>query len=482
MAKSLKKNFFFNALLNLSKVIFPLITAPYVARVLAPDGVGLYNFAIIYVGYFALFALLGVPTYGVRETAKLREDKVALNRFVSEIISIEIYLTIIVTVVFLATLFFVPQLNKNLEIFLVAGITLYTSPFVIDWFFKGIEDFKFITIRSLIIKVLSVIALFLFVKTKFDLINYVLIYSIANVANEVWNFVALYQFGLQPHITLRGVKQHLKSLFVLFLSSVAISIYTTLDTLMLGFISDYSEVGYYNNATHITRALLMVITSLAIVAMPRISYYIVSGNKDEINTLIEKSISVIAFLAFPLSLSLFLISPSFVPLFFGADFTGTIVPMQILSLLIIVIGFNNLTGTQILLSYGCDKPFLYSVVAGTISNFVLNLVLIPSYGAVGASIASVFAEFLVLLVSIIYVHKNTAIHVSKWSDIYKCMVGLIGVYVGYLLASMLTKGWIQIVVFSIVGTFFYIAIEAVLKNAIIVNSYNMVQKILIKNG
>ena len=476
MAKSIKKNFIFNILLNLSKVIFPLITAPYVARVLAPEGVGLYNFAIIYVGYFALFAVLGVATYGVRETARLRDDKDGLNRFVSEIISIELFLTILVSIIFLATLFVIPQLNKNFEIFLVAGITLYTSPFIIDWYYKGIEDFKFITIRSLLIKTLSILALFVFVKTRDDLIIYVLIYSLANVANEVWNFIVLYKCGIYPHITTRGLKQHMKPLLILFLSSIAISIYTTLDTLMLGFISNYSEVGFYNNATHISRALLMVITSLAIVAMPRISYYIANGNVDEINKLIEKSVSIISFLAFPLSFSLLLISPTFVPLFFGNDFVGTIAPMQILSLLLVIIGFNNLTGTQILLSYGCDKPFLYSVIAGTISNFILNLALIPLLGAIGASIASVFAEAIVLIVSIVYVRKSTNIHISSWSDVYKCIVGLIGIYTGYIISSVFTAGWIQIIVFAVIGTSFYFIIEAVLKNTVIENGYTMIQE------
>ncbi len=476
MAKSIKKNYIFNVLLNLSKVIFPLITAPYAARVLAPEGVGLYNFAIIYVGYFALFAALGVATYGVRETARLRDDKDGLNRFVSEIISIELFLTILVSLIFLATLFTIPQLKKNFEIFLVAGITLYTSPFVIDWYYKGIEDFKFITIRSLLIKTLSVLALFLFVKTRDDLIIYVLIYSLANVANEVWNFIVLYKCGIYPHITTQGLKQHIKPLLILFLSSIAISIYTTLDTLMLGFISNYSEVGFYNNATHISRALLMVITSLAIVAMPRISYYIANGNVDEINRLIEKSISIISFMAFPLSFSLFLISPTFVPLFFGTDFAGTTVPMQILALLLIIIGFNNLTGTQILLSYSCDKPFLYSVIAGTISNFILNLALIPLLGAIGASIASVFAEAIVLIVSIIYVRRSTNIHISRWADLYKCIVGLLGIYAGYIVSSMFAAGWSQIVVFAAVGAVLYLAIEAILKNSMIENGYKMIQE------
>lgn len=464
MERSIKVNFFYNMLLNVSKVIFPLITAPYVSRVLEPDGVGLYNFAIMYVGYLALFALLGVPTYGVREIAKIRDDKSKRNEFVSEIISIQFYLTILVTAVFLATLFLVPKLNSNLSVFIIAGISLYTSPFIIDWYYKGMEEFKFITERSLIIKVLSIIALFVFVKTKADLINYVILYSVANVANEVWNFLYLYKSGIAPKLKVKGLIQHMRPLMVLFISSVAISIYTTLDTLMLGFISDYSEVGFYNNATHITRSLLMAISSLAIVAMPRISYYMSQGKQDEINSLITKSVSVLSFLAIPMMVALVLIAPTFIPLFFGQDFTGSVLPMQVLSLLMIATGFNNLTGTQILLSIGKDKSFLYSVLAGTFSNFILNLILIPYCGAVGASIASVFAEFMVLFMTIYYIKKETTVRVNNYGDTFKSLCSLIPMVIVYFICRCLFTGWFFVIAFTIVGSAFYIISQIVMKN------------------
>lgn len=464
MARSIKVNFFYNALLNVSKVIFPLITAPYVARVLGPDGVGLYNFSIMYVGYFVLFTLLGIPVYGVREIAKIRDDKEKRNQFVSEIISIQVLLTVAVSIFFFGSLLTISQLRSNLILFLIAGISLYTSPFVIDWYFKGIEDFRFITLRSLIIKVLSIICLFIFVKEKSDLINYVLLYSVANVANEIWNFIALYRSGLHPHFTLIGIKQHIKPLFVLFLSSIAISIYTTLDTLMLGFISDYSEVGYYNNATHITRSILMAISSLAIVAMPRISYYMKDKKMDEINSLITRSVSILAFLAFPLVAVLILVAPTFIPLFFGTDFCGSILPMQILSLLMIATGFNNLTGTQILLSLGKDNCFLYSVLTGTISNFVLNALLIPLYGAIGASIASVVAEFAVLFMTIYYIKKKTEINVVDWKDSFKSFISIAAIFVSYNISAHFAVGWWFVALFAITSTLLYLFCQLLFKN------------------
>lgn len=481
MAKSIKKNFLYNLLLNVSKVIFPLITAPYVARVLEPDGVGLYNFSIMYVSYFALFPLLGVPTYGVREIAKIREEKDKKEKFVSEIISIQILLTVIVTGIFLATLFLIPQLYNNFLIFLIAGISLYTCPFIIDWYYKGMEEFKFITQRSLLIKVISIIALFLFVKEKGDLVYYVLIYSVANITNEIWNFAVLMRSGIRPRFTFNGLLKHIKPLLILFMSSIAISIYTTLDTLMLGFISDYNEVGYYNNATHVTRSLLMAITSLAIVAMPRISYLIKQGQTTDIDDLIGKSVSIVAFLAIPLSFALFLVSPTFVPLFFGEQYQGTIVPMQVLGLLMIAIGFNNLTGTQILLSFGYDKQFLISVVTGTLSNIVFNLFLIPSFGAIGASISSVFAEFMVLFVSLYYISKVINIKMNKWLDIIKTFVSLIGIYFGYLLSISIASDWMFIASFTILGSLFYIMIQSLLRNSSITYAINIIKNRKSKN-
>ena len=171
--KSIKLNFVYNVLLNVSTVIFPLITAPYVARVLEPDGVGLFNFAGTYAGYFALVALLGIPTYGVREVSKLREDKRGLAKLVSEMMSIAFITTIVVSTIYLLSLGIVGQLKENFILFLLAGFAVYLAPFKINWYYQGLEEFGFITLRSLIIRVLSIICLFLFVREKNDLIIYI---------------------------------------------------------------------------------------------------------------------------------------------------------------------------------------------------------------------------------------------------------------------------------------------------------------------
>ena len=354
MAKSIKRNYFYNIFLNISKVIFPLITAPYVSRVLEPDGVGLFNFANTYANWFALFAALGIPYYGIREIAKIKEDVKEQSKFVSEILSLSIISTLICSIVLFSTLFFVPQLNENYIVFLAASIVLYFTPLRTEWYFSGKEEFGYITLRSLVIKTISVILLFVVVRSKDDLISYVILYAVSIIANDIWNFIKIYRLGIRPYLTL-SIGKHVKPLMILFSSNIAIYVYTALDTIMLGFLSDYSEVGYYNCATHISKALIPIVTSLAAVALPRVAQYREAGMMDEINNLLNRSFSIVVFLSIPIAMGVISVAPVFVPLFFGDQFFGTIIPLQIIILTVVVVGLNNLTGIQVLLGFGMDK-------------------------------------------------------------------------------------------------------------------------------
>ena len=188
MAKSIKKNYIYNLLLNISSVIFPLITAPYISRVLEPDGVGLNNFATTYAGYFALVALLGIPTYGVREVAKQRDDKDALSALVSQLMSIAAIVTLIVSIIYLASIALIGKMSQDYVIFLLAGFVIYLAPLKINWYYQGIEQFGFITLRTVVIRTLSVIALFIFVHDKDDLISYVIVGVLGNILADIWNF------------------------------------------------------------------------------------------------------------------------------------------------------------------------------------------------------------------------------------------------------------------------------------------------------
>ena len=464
MAGSIKKNAFYNVLLNISQVIFPLITAPYVSRVLEPDGVGLFNFANTYAGYFALVALLGIPTYGVREVAKARDDKESLSMLVSQLMTIAVMTTVVVSAVYLITIAVVGQLTENYIIFLLAGFVIYLAPFKINWYYQGLEEFGFITMRSLILRTLGIICLFVFVRTKSDLVIYIIISVLTGILADIWNFTRMWMSGVRPRLTSKGLRQHIKPLLILFASSVAISIYTVLDTIMLGFIKDYEEVGYYSNAMHMSRILVTAVASLSLVAVPRVSYYMKNKDYDNINRFMNKSLSVVAFLAFPTAIGLSCIAPTFIPLFFGDKYMGAIIPLMILSMLIIVIGFNNLTGMQILIGMGLDKLFLYSVLTGTVSNFLMNCILIPMYGANGASVASVSAELLILIVMAYFVYRHTPIRLDRWVDILKAFAGTVVFFPLLILLEKVLDGWYLVGGFVLSGALVYVLIEALLRN------------------
>jgi len=465
MAQSIKKNAFYNVLLNIASVIFPLITAPYVSRVLEPDGVGLFIFSNTYAGYFALVAMLGIPTYGVREVSKLRENKEALSELISQLMSIAAFTTFFVTAVYLLTIALIGQLTENYIIFLLAGFAIYLAPFKINWYYQGIEDFGFITKVSLIVRTLSVICLFLFVREKSDLVLYIILCVLGGVIADVWNFAKMWNSGIRPKLTLKGLKSHLSPLLILFSSSIAISIYTVLDTLMLGFIKGYEEVGYYSNAMHMSKVILTAVTSLSIVVVPRVSLYMKNKEYDKVNELMNKSFSVVSFLAFPVAIGLACIAPTFVPLFFGEQFVGAIYPLMILSMLIIAIGLNNLTGVQGLIGMGFDKHFLYSVLVGTFSNFLMNCFLIPFWGGIGASVASVVAETLILFVTTVYVYKKTPIRIKNWSDIFKSTIGALLFIPLMILMHTYINGWILVVVYILSCVVLYFSIETILKNS-----------------
>lgn len=463
MAKSIKRNFFYNILLNVSKVIFPLITAPYVSRVLEPDGIGLFNFANTYANFLALVAALGVPYYGIREIAKISGEKEKQTKFMSEIMSLTVISTLICIVILFFSLIFVPRLNENYIIFLVASIVLYSTPFRIDWYYSGKEDFGYITFRSLLLKTLSVFLLFFLVKNKDDLLAYVALFAVSTAANDVWNFIKLYQSGIHPHITI-SFKRHLKPLMLLFSSSIALYVYTVLDTLMLGFMKDYTEVGYYNSATHISKAMVPIVTSLAVVALPKVSQYKEKRQWKEINKLMNKSFSLVGFLSFPIAFGIMSVAPYFVPLFFGEQFYGTILPLQIIILTVVVIGFNNLTGIQILLGFGKDKLFLYSIVAGTITNIALNLFLIPLLGAVGTAISAVCAEIVVLSIMLYFVYKTTPIRFVEFKEILVTIAisSLFFIISQFVFSSY--EGWKGVLLTIILCTIFYLLCQYFVKS------------------
>ncbi len=450
-----------------------MITAPYISRVLEPDGVGLFNFANTYAMYFALFAALGIPVYGIREIAKIRNDRAAQQLFVSEIISISIIVTVIFTILMLGSLIIIPNLRDNYKVFVTAGIVLYLTPFKTDWFFSGKEEFGYIAFRSITIKTLSVMLLFILVRSKHDLIIYVFLSAASQSLNDLWNYIKIYRAGIHPYFILSG-RRHIKPLLILMSSAVAISIYSGIDTLMLGFITDYREVGYYESATHVTKAFLPIVTSLATVVLPRIAQYVEQERWEEISSLINKSISIVLFVATPIVFGLIIIAPSFVPLFFSDQFEGTILPLQILSLTLLSIGLSNIAGVQVLLGLGKDRLYLYSILIGGVVSLGINSLLIPLYGSVGAALTSTIAETTVMLMMSYYVYISTNIRVSISRELFIDLIISVPFIIIGIVLSKFISGWLFVVVCLFFCASFYLVAQYIVGNTIEKAIFNIV--------
>jgi O-antigen/teichoic acid export membrane protein len=436
---SLKKNIAYNTILTVSNVAFPVITTPYVSRILGVENIGVVNFAVTYASYFALFVALGIPMYGMREIAKQNNNPEGRNRTVSELFTINVLSAIIFSIVYLVTVFSVPTLSQDKEFLLITGISVLFVPFNVDWFFSGREKFKLVTLRTLAAKIIALGGLFIFVRTRDDIIPYLILTVVANLSSQIWNFGYMLKTEVRFRFRNLQIKKHLNAVLVLFASNIAISVYTMLSTLLLGFLSDYTQVGYYTSAIKVSKMILPIVTAMSFVIVARINT--IKGEKDnqtEILRLLNNSFGYMMMLAVPATIGLMMIAPRFVPLFFGVEFIPATVSLQILSSLIVIIGLGNLFGTQVLVALRHEKKFLTAVLFGTISNFCLNLLLIGKYGSVGASVASVIAELIVTVATFIFALKVISVRIST-EKIFQPILAALPIIPVSLLVNRITE-------------------------------------------
>lgn len=404
--KSVKFNFMMNMILTVSSFVFPLITFPYVSRVLLVEGNGYVSFATSVLTYFTMFASLGIPSYGIRACAQVRDDRKELSRVTQELFIINVITTIVVSIVFVITLFTVPQFKEQQTLLWINGASLVLNAVGVSWFYSAMEQYSYITIRSIIFKILSIILMFIFVRQQGDYIIYGAITVFATSGSNILNFVNLRKFiDLKPVGNYR-FKKHLKPILYFFAASAATSVYTNLDTVMLGFMNTQTEVGLYTAAVKLKTVLVTAVTSLGTVLLPRLSYYIVNKMEHEFRDMIVKSFNFVLIFAVPLCAYFILFAKDSILLLSGEAFLGAVIPMQILMPALVFIGLSNITGIQILVPEGKEKFLLISITAGALLNLILNAVWIPYWGATGASISTTIAEALVLAVQIWFLRKR----------------------------------------------------------------------------
>ena len=395
---SIKINFIMNAFLTISAFIFPLITFPYVSRILGPSGTGNVSFATSIVTYFSLFAQLGIPTYGIRATARVRDDKKLLSKTVQEIFIINVVMSIATYIVFFIVLNCVPQMNTDRLLFIIISSTILFNAIGMDWLFKGLEKYTYITFVSILFKFIALILMFIFIHQKSDYVIYGAISIFAASASNICNFLNAHKYITLKPIGGYEFKQHLRPIGIFFAMSCATTIYTNLDTVMLGFMKDNVEVGYYNAAVKIKSVLLGVVTSLGTVLLPRASYYIENNEIDEFKRISGKAINFVVLISFPLALYFILFAKEGIYFLSGDAYTNAILPMQILMPTLIFIGLTNIMGIQMLIPLGKEKVVLHSEIAGAIVDLIINVILIPIMASAGAAIGTLVAEIVVWIV------------------------------------------------------------------------------------
>ena len=472
---NIKKNYIYNLLYQIIALILPIIITPYVSRVLGANNIGIYSYTISITTYFITFGSLGIALYGQREIAYVQGDPIKYSKLFWEVILCRFISTFMSLVLFYSI--FVFRTNLYQKYFFILTFEIISSIFDISWFFMGLEEFKKTIARNLIIKVLSVIAIFVFVKSGNDIKNYFYIYVFSMLAGNLSLWLYLPKYLRKIALKNLSLKKHIKPTLSLFIPQIAVQIYTLLDKTMIGvIISDKSEVGYYEQSQKIVKMLLTIVTSLGTVMMPRIANNFALGKKEKIREYMSKSFNLVFAISFPLIFGLIAVSDCFVPIFFGNGYDKVALLMKIITPIILLIGLSNVTGTQYLLPTKRQKEYTTSVVIGACVNFIFNIALIPKYGAIGASVGTVIAELTVTFIQAYFVRND-----FKFSAIFNMSLkylfsSIIMFIVCYLISVIVESNLVSILLQVSCGGITYVLILIILKDKFLLSIINRIIK------
>lgn len=399
-----RTNFIYNALYQIFSIVVPIILAPYLSRKLGVNGTGVYSYTYSIVYYFMLFIMLGVNNYGSRVIAKCRDDKPTMNRKFCEIYAVQLFLGILVSLIYVGFLFLGPSEYRTM--FLIQGLFVLSAALDINWFFYGLEDFKVTVPRSFVVRIINFVLILTLVQKADDLWIYALIMSATAFVNQIvlWPFLIGRAKLVKPKLA--NIKKHIKPLLVLFIPVIAVSLYKIMDKIMLGSLANVDEVGLYEYAEKINSIPLVIISALGTVMLPKISSII--KDKERVNTYLQKASEFVLFMTVPIFFIFVLVAPVVVPLYLGESFTNVSYLTIVLSFSLPFVSIANVVRTQYLIPAEKDKIYVISVILGAIMNLIANLILIPHFGSLGACVGTLASEISVMIFQIVSVRRELA--------------------------------------------------------------------------
>lgn len=460
MNKSLTKNFFYNLLYQIVTLLTPLITVPYVSRILGKNGIGIFSYTNSITQYFILIGTLGISTYGSRQIAYIRDNKNDLSKTFLSIFLFKGTTTFISFFIYLIIF----GANKEYgDVYLIQSLNILAALFDISWLFIGIEDFQKTVTRNLLVKLVCIISIFVFVKSYDDLYKYIFLNALMTLLGNLVMFLYLPGLISKVKIHLKDIFSHFVPTLQLFIPQIAVQIYSILDRTQLGILSNTGEVGLYEQSQKIMRLVLGVLTCANVVMMPRMSNIFANGDTKKMNSNLNKSLNIMSYFSIPMMFGLIGISNEFVPWFFGDDFLPVSYLLICLSPILFFIGLSGVMGNQFLIPSNKTKPYTVSVTLGSLANVTANFILIPKFQAVGACISSVLAESTVVIIQYIILKDNIklkelCISLLKYTFASSLMLALVRL-IGISLGVKVTTTILQI----LVGTITYILTLFILK-------------------
>ena len=465
MDRKLFVNYFYNILYQVVTILVPLITVPYTTRIIGDTGLGINAFSSSVVQWFTIFGIMGINNYGIRTIGTIRDNKDDLSRAFHEIFCMQVINLVIMFVFYIAFIYIYPFEYKL--IYFIQAITLFSTMFDITWFFLGIEEFKIASLRNIIIKIVGIILIFSFVKSKDDLVLFVVINVVTALFGQSIMFSQLGKYIHPVKISIKSAYQnHFKPNLVLFVPQIATSVYNVLDQTLVGVLAvDWeTQSAFYQQTIRFVKMFMYFITSIGSVMLPRIANIHKKGDNQKIMSYISITFKIALYLAIPMMFGMMSLAPYFIPWFLAEDFNSVGTLIAITSPIILFISISNVFGTQYLLPTGQMSKYSGSVVLGAVVNLCCNLMLIPSFGALGACISIVFAELSVTTIQWFFVRKSLVLDVKKNSILLYFVSGgtmaLVVYFIGFYLGAGIVTNIIQI----IVGVVIYIGLISLAKD------------------
>lgn len=476
MQKSLAKNSIYNIIYTVANILFPFVTSIYVSRILLPAGVGKVASAQNIASYFTTLATLGLPSYGVREFAKIRENRDKRNKLFTELLLLNIISTTLAVAGFFTLVY--ANLGFNGEWFLYAacGLTVAFNYLNIDWMYQGLEEYGYITGKSLLIKGLSLLTLFLFVKSKQDYVIYALISSLATGGNYIFNVIYARKF-VSIDLSRVELKKHIKPVLLIACIIFLSSIYNKIDITMLNILATDESVGYYTYAQKTVNMVLTMANAVTAALLPRLSYYY-DNDREGFYRLIDKGFQVLCFMTLPLAVGMVLVAPQAVEFLYGEAFEPAVLTIRLMCPLILIKGFGDLFCYQLVYSTKSEKIILPASASASVINILTNAALIPSLLQNGAVVASVFSEMITNTVQFIYMKKKVKFSVNIKVLAKGVFSTAVMAFCVLAIAQFKFSNTIVLVTEIVCGIVVYVVLNLVMKNTLI---FEVLQKVKEKN-